>query len=81
MFVLNHPDPFIAIGGVSPAIEEKAKLYLTILSFSTPANMIMRTYMALHNAISKPKMITRFASNWSRVKKYLLNYLFIYLEV
>jgi MATE family multidrug resistance protein len=77
MFVLNHPEPFIAIGEVSPEIAEKAKFYLMILSFSTPANMIMRTYIALHNAISLPKMITTLQVI-GLMLKIPLNYLFIF---
>lgn len=77
MFILNHPGPFIDIGRISPEIEEKARFYLMILSFSTPANMIMRTYMALHNAISKPKMIT-LLQVIGLCLKVPLNYLFIF---
>jgi MATE family multidrug resistance protein len=56
--VMLYPDPFLALGGVSPEIESKAKLYLQILSLGLPATMAMRTLVAFHNAISQPKVIT-----------------------
>ena len=77
IFVLLHPGAFIALGDVSPAIEEKARLYLKILAFGTPGTMIMRTYMALHNAISKPKVITQLQVV-GLCLKVPLNYLFIF---
>jgi MATE family multidrug resistance protein len=77
IFVLLHPGIFIAIGDVSPIIEEKARLYLKILAFGTPGTMIMRTYMAMHNAISKPKVITMMQV-FGLMLKVPLNYLFIF---
>lgn len=56
--VMLYPEPFLALGGVSEAIEAKAKLYLQILSLGLPATMAMRTLVAFHNAISQPKVIT-----------------------
>jgi multidrug resistance protein, MATE family len=77
IFVLWHPGIFIAIGDVSPAIEAKARLYLKILAFGTPGTMIMRAYMSLHNAISKPKVITILQVIGLSLK-IPLNYLFIF---
>jgi len=77
IFVLLHPGLFIAIGDVSPVIEQKARLYLEILAFATPGTMIMRTYMAFHNAISKPKVITMMQIA-GLMLKVPLNYLFIF---
>lgn len=77
IFILLHPDVFLQIGDVSPAIEEKARLYLKILAFGTPGTMIMRTFMAFHNAISKPKIITKFQVI-GLLLKIPLNYLFIF---
>lgn len=58
ILVMLNPEPFLAIGDVSPAIEAKAKLYLKILAFGLPATMGMRTLVAFHNAISKPAVVT-----------------------
>jgi MATE family multidrug resistance protein len=77
IFVLLHPGPFLALGDVSPSIEAKARLYLEILAWGTPGTMIMRAYMALHNAISKPKVITKLQII-GLCLKIPLNYLFIF---
>ena len=77
IMVVLHPGAFIAIGDVSPNIEAKARLYLEILAFGTPGTMIMRTYMALHNAISMPKVITKLQV-FGLMLKVPLNYLFIF---
>jgi MATE family multidrug resistance protein len=77
IFVLLHPGPFLALGDVSPNIEAKARLYLEILAIGTPGTMIMRTYMAFHNAISMPKIITKLQVV-GLCLKVPLNYLFIF---
>lgn len=59
ILVMLNPEPFLAIGDVSPAIEAKAKLYLKILALGLPATMGMRTLVAFHNAISRPVVVTR----------------------
>jgi MATE family multidrug resistance protein len=53
-----NPEPFLAIGNVSPTIEAKAVAYLRILAFGLPATMGMRTLVAFHNAISRPGVVT-----------------------
>ena len=58
IIVMLNPEPFLAIGNVSDVIELKAKLYLRILAFGLPATMAMRTLVALHNAISRPAVVT-----------------------
>lgn len=77
IFVLLNPGPFLALGDVSPSIEAKARLYLEILAIGTPATMIMRVYMAFHNAISLPKIITTLQIIGFGFKV-PLNYLFIF---
>lgn len=56
--ILLHPQPLLGIGHVSPSIEAKATLYLQILALGLPPMMAMRTLVALHNAISKPIVVT-----------------------
>jgi MATE family multidrug resistance protein len=48
----------LEISHLSPDIEDKAKLYLNILAIGLPASMVMRVLMALHNAVSRPAVIT-----------------------
>ena len=56
--VLTNADALLSISHISPEIEDKARLYLSILALGLPASMGMRVLMALHNAISRPTVIT-----------------------
>ena len=58
-------------------IEGKAKLYLNILAIGLPASMGMRVLMALHNAVSRPTVIT-VVQIIGLALKLPLNLLFIY---
>ena len=57
-FILLNADHLLAISRVNDVIEGKAKLYLNILAIGLPASMAMRVLMALHNAVSRPTVIT-----------------------
>ena len=57
-FVLVNADHLLEISHVSPEIQDKARLYLDILALGLPASMGMRVLMALHNAVSRPAVIT-----------------------
>ena len=56
--ILLNADYLLQISQVSPEIETKARLYLQILAIGLPASMAMRVLMALHNAVSRPTVIT-----------------------
>ena len=56
--ILLNADYLLAISRVNPEIEAKARLYLNILALGLPASMGMRVLMALHNAVSRPVVIT-----------------------
>lgn len=76
-FILVNSDHLLAISQVSPDIEGKAKLYLNILALGLPASMAMRVLMALHNAVSRPAVIT-VVQLIGLALKFPLNLLFIY---
>ena len=76
-FVLLNADHLLAISQVNVDIEDKAKLYLGILALGLPASMGMRVLMALHNAVSRPTVIT-VVQIIGLVLKLPLNLLFIY---
>jgi MATE family multidrug resistance protein len=57
-FILLNADHLLAISQMNASIEGKAKLYLNILAIGLPASMGMRVLMALHNAVSRPTVIT-----------------------
>ena len=56
--VLLNADYLLAISQLNPIIQGKARLYLDILALGLPASMGMRVLMALHNAVSRPAVIT-----------------------
>lgn len=56
--ILLNADYLLQISQVTVDIEGKAKLYLHILAIGLPASMAMRVLIALHNAVSKPTVIT-----------------------
>ena len=76
-FILLNADHLLAISQVSGDIESKAKLYLNILAIGLPASMAMRVLMALHNAVSRPAVIT-VVQLIGLALKLPLNLLFIY---
>ena len=76
-FILLNADHLLAISRISPDIEDKAKLYLSILALGLPASMGMRVLMALHNAVSRPAVIT-VVQLIVLALKLPLNLLFIY---
>lgn len=76
-FILLNADHLLAISHMSPDIEGKARLYLNILALGLPASMGMRVLMALHNAVSRPAVIT-IVQLIGLGLKLPLNLLFIY---
>ena len=75
--ILLNADYLLAISHVNPDIEGKARLYLHILALGLPASMGMRVLMALHNAVSRPLVIT-IVQLIGLGLKLPLNWLFIY---
>jgi MATE family multidrug resistance protein len=75
--ILLNPDHFLAVAQVGGVIENKARLYLQILAIGLPASIGMRVLMALHNAVSRPAVIT-VVQLIGLALKIPLNLLFIY---
>jgi MATE family multidrug resistance protein len=75
--ILWNADLILDISQVSPEIHEKASLYMHILVLGLPASMAMRVLIALHNAVSRPTIIT-MVQLLGLAAKFPLNYLFIY---
>jgi MATE family multidrug resistance protein len=76
-WILLNAEPLLAISQVAPDIESNARLYLSILALGLPASMGMRVLMALHNAVSRPAVIT-VVQLIGLALKLPLNLLFIY---
>ncbi len=75
--ILLNADFLLKISQIDSEIENKAKLYLSILAIGLPASMGMRVLMALHNAISRPTVITAIQLI-GLIAKFPLNLFFIF---
>ena len=56
--VLLNADHLLDLAHASAEIHAKANLYLSILAIGLPASLGMRVLMGLHNAVSRPAVIT-----------------------
>ena len=56
--ILTNAEQILKISHMTADIEGKARFYLNILAYGLPASMGMRILMALHNAVSRPAVIT-----------------------
>jgi MATE family multidrug resistance protein len=75
--ILTNAEQILKISHMTADIEGKARFYLNILAYGLPASMGMRILMALHNAVSRPAVIT-FVQLIGLGLKLPLNLLFIY---
>jgi multidrug resistance protein, MATE family len=75
--ILLFPQPLLAIARVSPELNDKASLYLSILALALPATLGFRIYASLNIAISRPKMVMALQLG-ALVLKVPLNWLFIF---
>jgi MATE family multidrug resistance protein len=55
--VLAYPHPFLALAHASPALTEKASLYLQILALALPATLGFKVFAALTTAVARPKIL------------------------
>ena len=75
--VLLNADHLLDLAHANTEIHAKANLYLSILAIGLPASLGMRVLMALHNAVSRPAVITAVQLAGLALKL-PLNALFIY---
>ena len=75
--ILLNADHLLDLAQASAEIHAKANLYLSILAIGLPASLGMRVLMALHNAVSRPAVITAVQLAGLALKL-PLNALFIY---
>ncbi|MBJ7502962.1 MAG: MATE family efflux transporter [Polynucleobacter sp.] len=75
--VLLNADHLLDLAHANAEIHAKANLYLSILAIGLPASLGMRVLMALHNAVSRPAVITAVQLAGLALKL-PLNALFIY---
>jgi len=52
-----HPDPFLALARIAPALELKVRAYLQALAWSVPASLLFRVFYSFSTAISRPRTV------------------------
>ena len=55
--LLVFPQPFLALGQVSPELEPRVSGYLFALAFALPASLLFAAYRGFNNAVSRPKAV------------------------
>ncbi len=74
---LLFPQPLLSLAHASPALTEKASLYLRILALALPATLGFRIYASLNTAVGRPKMVMALQIG-ALALKVPLNALFIF---
>jgi multidrug resistance protein, MATE family len=54
---LLHPDPLLALSHIEPAVESKARGYLTMLAWGMPAALLYRTFYSFCNALGRSRAL------------------------
>lgn len=52
-----HPEPFLAVARLEPALEAKVRAYLNALAWSVPASLLFRVFYGFSTAISRPRTV------------------------
>ncbi len=75
--VLRHPEPFLLLSKLTPAVEIKVRAYLDALSWSVLPALWFRVFYAFSSGIARPRAIMVF-NLIGVVLKVPLNLIFIY---
>jgi len=60
MVLLRHPEPFLGLSQLTPAVEFKVRAYLGALSWSVLPSLLFRVFYAFSSGIGKPRPIMVF---------------------
>ena len=75
--LLRHPDPFLALAQLTPAMETKVRAYLNALSWGMAPAMAFRMFYGFMSGIGRPRAIMAFNLT-GLVAKVPLNALYMY---
>lgn len=75
--VLRHPEPFLLLSRLTPAVETKVRAYLDAVSWSVLPSLLFRVFYAFSTGIGRPRAIMAF-NLIGVMLKVPLNMLFIY---
>lgn len=57
IILLLHPEPFLALAALEPAVEAKVRAYLAASAWGVPAALALRLYMGLFIGIGQPRSV------------------------
>ena len=77
LVLFAHPEPFIAVAQLEPAVEAKVRAYLQVLAWSVPAALLFRVFYSFSTAISQPRTVMALTLV-GLVLKLPLNWVFMY---
>jgi MATE family multidrug resistance protein len=58
--LLHHPEPFIALAQLTPAMEEKVRAYLAAISWGIAPGLAFRIFYGFMSGIGRPRAIMAF---------------------
>jgi MATE family multidrug resistance protein len=60
ILLLRHPEPFIALSRLQPAVEVKVRDYLDAFSWGVPAAFVFRLFFGFSTGIGRPRPVMLF---------------------
>lgn len=60
ILLLEHPDPFLAVSHLQPAVEAKVRAYLDASIWGVPGAIAFRIYFGLFTGIGRPNSVMHF---------------------
>jgi multidrug resistance protein, MATE family len=55
--LLRHPDPVMALTRLPPEVEERARGYLSAISWGVPATLLFRVFYGFSTAVARPRVV------------------------
>jgi multidrug resistance protein, MATE family len=77
MFVLLHPDPFLAFSRLTPEVEAKVRAYLQAVSWGMVPSLAFRIFYGFMSGIGRPRAVMTF-NLIGLIAKVPLNLLFMF---
>ncbi|MBI5861970.1 MAG: MATE family efflux transporter [Rhodocyclales bacterium] len=77
VWLLRHPEPFLALARITPEVELKVRAYLGALSFAVPGYLLFRVFYGFASGIGRPRPVMLFNLAGLALKA-PLNWVFMY---
>jgi len=77
VWLLRHPEPFLALARTAPEVELRVRAYLDALSFAVPGYLLFRVFYGFASGIGRPRPVMLFNLAGLALKA-PLNWVFMY---